>query len=82
MAAEKGKGKEPSSPTIADAPAARMASLSLEATSPRQPPRPAAPPRPSVASKPKHLQQPKQVEPEPLSENDDEDDPFADRNEV
>lgn len=75
------RAKSPSSPS---SPTSEMARLSV--TSPASPPpRPAAPPRPSAMSKPQQHLSPvpasQQGDSSP-SEEEDEDDPFADRNAV
>ncbi|KAK1759481.1 putative vhs domain-containing protein [Echria macrotheca] len=87
MATEKAKGKEPGSPGSKDsgALAAGMAGLRFSPSPPPQPPRPSPPPRPSAASKPSHLTQPRKNEPSDDEDDDsvndeDENDPFADRN--
>ncbi|KAK8014548.1 Protein lsb5 [Apiospora arundinis] len=76
------KGKSPMSPTSPTSPTSEMAGLSL---SPKQPARPVPPPRPSALSKPAA---PPRPAPPPVeadhseAEDEDENDPFADRNEV
>ena len=83
MATEKAKGKEPTSPTSAShSPGLPdMAGLSIEPEAPPQPPRPSAPPRPSPLSKPQPRQQLSDDESDGY-EDEDENDPFADRNAV
>lgn len=79
------KAKSPTSPSFP--PSSDMAGLSITPASPPPPPsRPAAPPRPSVMSKPQshHLSLPGKKS-TPASDEDseeDENDPFADRNAV
>ena len=80
MASE--KGKQAVSPTSPASPVPEMNDLSI---APNIPPRPAAPPRPSAASKPRVVPQPTpqmaQVDEDNESaEEEDENDPFADRN--
>ncbi|KAH8887691.1 hypothetical protein GQ53DRAFT_784267 [Thozetella sp. PMI_491] len=78
MATEKAKGKEAASPT--SPPVGGMAGLSIDPSPPPQPSRPSAPPRPSATSKPPAH---RHVEPSDDEEEDeDENDPFADRNAV
>ncbi|KAK8023027.1 Protein lsb5 [Apiospora marii] len=75
------KGKAPMSPTSPKSPSSEMAGLSL---GPSPPPRPVVPPpRPSALSKPAARPAPPPVEDDPSdAEEEDENDPFADRNEV
>ncbi|KAK8084963.1 Protein lsb5 [Apiospora hydei] len=74
------KGKSPMSPTSPKSPTSEMAGLSL---SPTQPQRPVPPPRPSTSSKPASRPAPPPVESDDSeAEDEDENDPFADRNEV
>ncbi|KAI0849758.1 hypothetical protein F5Y00DRAFT_49838 [Daldinia vernicosa] len=79
MAAE--KHKQAMSPTSPSSPVSDMAQLSIN---PSPPPRPMPPPRPSAASKP--VIAPRQPSPPDSDEDDyadeDENDPFADRNEL
>ncbi|KAK7976015.1 hypothetical protein PG989_014478 [Apiospora arundinis] len=76
------KGKSPMSPTSPTSPTSEMAGLSLSS---KQPARPVPPPRPSALSKPAA---PPRPAPPPVeadhseAEDEDENDPFADRNEV
>ncbi|KAK3381302.1 hypothetical protein B0H63DRAFT_524031 [Podospora didyma] len=85
MATEKAKGGKSGSPTSPRSPLAGMAGLSLSPSSPPQPPRPMPPPRPSATTKPS-MSSPRQVrrqmesESEDDFEEEDENDPFADRN--
>jgi hypothetical protein len=75
----KAKGKDPQSPT---SPVPGLASLSI--TSPQSSPRPPPPPRPSAATKPA-IMSPSRAPPVYDSEgeeDEDEDNPFADRNAV
>ncbi|KAJ4400763.1 hypothetical protein N0V85_005675 [Neurospora sp. IMI 360204] len=87
--AAKAKESDGSVPSSPHAPAAGMAGLSITntpASPPPMPPRPAPPPRPSAASKPSMLKPPtRRVEPsddEDSEAEEDENDPFADRNAV
>ncbi|KAL0469450.1 hypothetical protein QR685DRAFT_554283 [Neurospora intermedia] len=84
--AKESGGSVPGSPRV---PVAGMAGLSITntpASPPPMPPRPAPPPRPSAASKPSMLKPPtRRVEPsddEDSEVDEDENDPFADRNAV
>ncbi|KAK3402281.1 hypothetical protein B0T20DRAFT_403962 [Sordaria brevicollis] len=84
--AKESGGSVPGSPR---APTAGMAGLSITntpASPPPMPPRPAPPPRPSAASKPSMLKPPtRRIEPSDDEDSDvdeDENDPFADRNAV
>lgn len=75
------KHSQSMSPANPSSPVSEMAHLSIN---PSPPPRPMPPPRPSAASKPALILHPA---PEPDSEEDDlvdedENDPFADRNAV
>ncbi|KAI1078074.1 hypothetical protein F5B20DRAFT_549108 [Whalleya microplaca] len=80
MASE--KNKQATSPTSPSSPVSEMAGLSIN---PSPPPRPMPPPRPSASSKPTVSLRPA---PEPPSDeeddyaDEDENNPFADRNEV
>ncbi|KAK3349337.1 hypothetical protein B0T25DRAFT_239718 [Lasiosphaeria hispida] len=80
------QAKNPGSPTSPGAPTARMAGLSLSTSPPPQPPRPSPPPRPPVTSKPSALAQSRREVSSDEDEDDfveeDENDPFADRNAV
>lgn len=79
MASE--KGKQSVSPTNPASPIPEMDDLNIN---PSLPPRPKAPPRPSAASKPRVIPQPTpqmtQVDEDDESAEEDENDPFADRN--
>ncbi|KAL2194297.1 hypothetical protein P885DRAFT_71369 [Corynascus similis CBS 632.67] len=81
MATEMAKGKEPSSPT--SPPTQAMAGMHLG--SPSSPARPPPPPRPSAATKPSILSPRPHVVSNPdvdadTEDDEDEDNPFADRN--
>ncbi|KAK8097926.1 Protein lsb5 [Apiospora kogelbergensis] len=76
------KGKTPMSPTSPTSPTSEMAGLSM---SPKLPARPVPPPRPSALSKPAAPPRPvptPAVDDNSEAEEEDENDPFADRNEV
>jgi LAS seventeen-binding protein 5 len=80
------KGKDTAD---ADAPSDSVAGLSIEPSPPPQPRRPSAPPRPSAQSKPvtplARALQAQRAPPPPDDDNgedEDENDPFADRNAV